>query len=191
MFRKTIMALFIIVALSAVIAGAFAISNNKNSSTNIISNTLTPLKNSPSSSNSNLMTSNSNKFNKNSKITFKNDGILFNSHKSLLINTKKEFKIKNNAKRVARHNFNSIRYLNKHKIKHLPKTSVISSVKAQELAAKYIEQPGATAGSPKLVNQNGKEVYIVPVIINSKNVGEIDIDAHNGSNLGGAGGVNN
>jgi uncharacterized membrane protein YkoI len=169
MFRKAIIALFIIVAISAVIASAFAISNNKNSSNNIISNQLTPLKNNPSSSNSNLTSSNNNKSFKNSKITLKNDG----------------------SKTNTRHSSKSIRHLNKHKIKHLPNTSVISSTKAQEIAAKYIEQPGATTGTPKLVNQNGKEVYIVPVMLKSKNVGEIDIDAHDGSNLGGAGGLKN
>ena len=51
------MALFIVVAISAIIIGAFAISNNKNSSNNIASNQLTPLNtplNNASSANSNI-----------------------------------------------------------------------------------------------------------------------------------------
>jgi hypothetical protein len=58
-----------------------------------------------------------------------------------------------------------------------------------ELELSYIQVSDATAGIPNLVNQSGKLVYIVPVIINGKNVGEIDIDAQNGQNLGGAGGA--
>jgi uncharacterized membrane protein YkoI len=67
--------------------------------------------------------------------------------------------------------------------------NVISSVEAQKIANTYIEQAGATAGTPQLVNQDGKKVYVVPVIYNGKNAGEIDIDALTGQNLGGAGGV--
>jgi uncharacterized membrane protein YkoI len=66
--------------------------------------------------------------------------------------------------------------------------SKISSAEAMKIANKYIESPGATAGTPKLVKQDNKYVYIVPVIDNGANVGEIDIDATNGVNLGGAGG---
>ena len=54
---------------------------------------------------------------------------------------------------------------------------------------KYIKQPGATAGTPELVKQDNKKVYIVPVIYQSRNVGEIDLDAYNGKNIGGAGGA--
>lgn len=46
----------------------------------------------------------------------------------------------------------------------------------------------ATAGTPSLVKQDNKMVYVVPVIDNGNNVGEIDIDAQTGANLGGAGG---
>jgi len=66
---------------------------------------------------------------------------------------------------------------------------VISTNKAQEIAQKYIEEPGAKAGTPKLSNINGKAVYIVPVILNGEQVGEIEIDAETGENLGGAGGA--
>ena len=64
----------------------------------------------------------------------------------------------------------------------------ISSEEAQKIASKYIEVSTATAGTPKLVNQDNNLVYIVPVIDNGTNVGEITIDAITGANLGGAGG---
>jgi flagellar basal body-associated protein FliL len=67
--------------------------------------------------------------------------------------------------------------------------SNISPAEAQKIAAKYIEQAGATPGTPDLVSQDGKKVYIVPVILNNTTVGEIDIDAKTGKNLGGAGGA--
>ena len=66
----------------------------------------------------------------------------------------------------------------------------ISPAAAQELATKFIETSGVTAGTPKLVNQSGTQVYIVPLIDeNNTTVGEIDIDAKTGKNLGGAGGA--
>jgi uncharacterized membrane protein YkoI len=64
----------------------------------------------------------------------------------------------------------------------------ISSTEAQQIADKYIEVSTATAGTPKLVNQDNNLVYIVPVIDNGTAVGEITIDAITGENLGGAGG---
>jgi len=67
--------------------------------------------------------------------------------------------------------------------------SMISASEAKKIASNYINQTGATAGTPQLVNQSGTEVYIVPVIYNGQTAGEIDIDAHTGKNLGGAGGV--
>jgi uncharacterized membrane protein YkoI len=65
----------------------------------------------------------------------------------------------------------------------------ISPTEAQKIASKYIEVSNATAGTPKLVNQSGTLVYIVPVVSSGTNVGEIDIDAQTGKNLGGAGGA--
>ena len=67
--------------------------------------------------------------------------------------------------------------------------SNISPAKAQAIAKTYIEVSGAAAGTPKLVNQDGTLVYIVPVINNNSTVGEIDINAKTGKNLGGAGGA--
>ena len=67
--------------------------------------------------------------------------------------------------------------------------NIISPAKAQEIAEKFIKEPGATAGIPKWDESNGKMVYIVPVVINGTNVGEITINALTGENMGGAGGV--
>ena len=65
----------------------------------------------------------------------------------------------------------------------------ISSAEAKKIAQKYIEEPGATAGTPSLTKIDGNYVYIVPVIDNGKNVGEINIDPATGKNVGGAGGA--
>ncbi len=65
----------------------------------------------------------------------------------------------------------------------------ISPAQAQNIADSYILVSNATAGTPDLVNQSGTLVYIVPVVSSGSNVGEIDIDAQTGKNLGGAGGA--
>jgi uncharacterized membrane protein YkoI len=65
----------------------------------------------------------------------------------------------------------------------------ISFAEARNIADTYIQVSGAIAGTPKLVYQSNKLVYIVPVMENGTNVGEIDIDAQTGDNLGGAGGA--
>jgi Peptidase propeptide and YPEB domain. len=65
----------------------------------------------------------------------------------------------------------------------------ITSTEAKKIAQKYIEVQGATAGTPKLIKTNGQYIYAVPVIDNGTNVGEIDINAITGKNVGGAGGV--
>ena len=66
--------------------------------------------------------------------------------------------------------------------------TAISSAEAMKIANGYIQVSTASAGTPSLVNQDNKMVYIVPVMDNGTNVGEIDIDAQTGANLGGAGG---
>ena len=65
----------------------------------------------------------------------------------------------------------------------------ITSTEAQKIAQKYIDVQGATAGTPKLIKTNGQCIYVVPVIDNGTNVGEIDINAITGKNVGGAGGA--
>ena len=67
--------------------------------------------------------------------------------------------------------------------------TTITPAEAQKIAKTFIKVSGATAGTPKLVNQEGALMYIVPVINNNTVVGEIDIDAKTGKNLGGAGGA--
>jgi len=69
------------------------------------------------------------------------------------------------------------------------KSDTISAAEAKKIAGKYINEPGAIAGTPKLSKINGNLVYIVPVIYNGKIAGEIDIDAQSGKNVGGAGGA--
>lgn len=75
--------------------------------------------------------------------------------------------------------------------KHRSTSHVLSVSTVKKIAKKFIKQRGATPGTPKLVKYNGKRVYIVPIIQNRIKVGEIDIDAKNGKNLGGAGGAPN
>jgi uncharacterized membrane protein YkoI len=67
--------------------------------------------------------------------------------------------------------------------------TMISASEAQSIAQTYIEEPGATAGTPRLVEIDGQMVYVVPVLMNGDVVGQIDIDAYTGENVGGAGGV--
>ena len=43
---------------------------------------------------------------------------------------------------------------------HIPELNIISTVEAQEIAKTYIEVSGATPGSPELVTQEGKKVYM-------------------------------
>ncbi len=65
----------------------------------------------------------------------------------------------------------------------------ISPTKAKEIAQSYIQEPGAVAGTPKLIKINGDLVYMVPVLLDNKQVGEIYIDPETGENVGGAGGA--
>ena len=193
MLKKGVMALFIIVAISAIIIGAFAISNNKNSSNNIASNQLTPLNtplNNASSANSNVSPVNSN----NSVPTIGssvNKGVTSNGKVNMqdTVNTNGIISPFTNYNNKNIPDSDSVRSTSNPKTNHLSSVTVISPAEAQQIAAKYIEQAGATPGSPNLVSQNGKKVYIVPVMLNNTNVGEIDINAQDGSNLGGAGGV--
>ena len=67
--------------------------------------------------------------------------------------------------------------------------NIISPAEAQEIAGKFIKEPGATVGIPKWDESDGEMVYIVPVLINGTNVGEITINALTGENIGGGGGV--
>lgn len=68
-------------------------------------------------------------------------------------------------------------------------SAIISKAKAKQIAQKYVEEPGLTAGTPQLVKSKNKQIYLVPVIDDGKQVGEIEIDALTGKNLGGSGGA--
>lgn len=63
----------------------------------------------------------------------------------------------------------------------------VKASRSQSIARKYIEEPGAVAGKPKRHSVCGTD--IVPVLLNGKRVGEIDIDPKTGKNVGGAGGA--
>ena len=75
------------------------------------------------------------------------------------------------------------------RVKEINLLTIISPTEAQKIAEKYIKEEGAVPGTPKLLKENGKKVYIVPVLDNQKNVGEIHLDAMNGKNLEGCGGA--
>ena len=83
---------------------------------------------------------------------------------------------------------NNVSNLNQN-VTNITNTTNITATQAQQLANKYIEQAGATTGTPQLTTVNGKPVYIVPIIYNGNTVGQIEIDATTGQNLGGAGGA--
>ncbi len=65
----------------------------------------------------------------------------------------------------------------------------ISVTKAKSIAQDNIQVTGAVAGTPKLITRNGKQIYIVPVIVNGITKGEFEIDAQTGDIIGGAGGA--
>ena len=66
----------------------------------------------------------------------------------------------------------------------------VSSSEARKLLRVTSNRGGiAVAGAPRLVKMNGKTVYLVPIEMNGKTVGEIYIDPITGKNLGGAGGA--
>lgn len=67
--------------------------------------------------------------------------------------------------------------------------TMISASEAQIIAQTYIEEPNATAGIPRLVEIEGQSIYVVPILIEGDVVGQIEIDAYTGKNVGGAGGV--
>jgi len=81
-----------------------------------------------------------------------------------------------------------VEYKTKDRVKH-NNLRIISPTEAQKIAEKYIKEEGVIPGTPKLLKENGKRVYIVPVMDNQKNVGEIHLDARNGKNLEGCGGA--
>ncbi|EKQ55004.1 MAG: Peptidase propeptide domain-containing protein [Methanobacterium sp. Maddingley MBC34] len=68
-------------------------------------------------------------------------------------------------------------------------TKVMSKEEAKKIAQQYVDEPGVTAGTPVLNTVNGRQIYVVPLYDNGQAVGEIELDAVTGENLGGAGGA--
>ncbi len=59
----------------------------------------------------------------------------------------------------------------------------ITSQEAKNIAKKYINKTGATPGDP-LLKTDGDKVYIVPIVTNGNQAGEILIDAQTGEYKG-------
>jgi uncharacterized membrane protein YkoI len=71
-------------------------------------------------------------------------------------------------------------------------TSVqVTSAQAKIIAQKNIQDASATAGTPNLVDLDGKSVYNVPIMIDNNSVGYIVVDAQTGAIIEGAGGAPN
>ncbi|NYB52597.1 MAG: PepSY domain-containing protein [Methanobacteriaceae archaeon] len=68
-------------------------------------------------------------------------------------------------------------------------SSIKSPEEAKTIAMQYVNEPGVTAGTPVLNTVNGRQIYVVPLYKNGQAVGEIELDAKTGENLGGAGGA--
>lgn len=69
-----------------------------------------------------------------------------------------------------------------------PQTDIKRS-DSKSIASKYIEEPDASAGTPKKIKIGGKQTDVVPVMQDGKQVGEIHIDPETGKNVGGGGGA--
>lgn len=96
----------------------------------------------------------------------------------------------NNTQNMSKQNNNNSNNNNSNNTNNTTNsTNLISPEKAKSIAQQYVEEPGVTTGTPVLQTFNGKKVYVVPLIQNGQNVGEIEIDAVTGENLGGAGGA--
>jgi hypothetical protein len=134
MFRRGIVAIIVLAALSGIMIAAFAFSDNNNSK---------PIIQQSISNGSNV-------------------NPVSNSTINKVLVTKKNSNMVNN---------------------------LLTPQEAKIISEKYINQTGVIPGTPKLINEGGKNVYIVPVLDNQTTVGEIHIDAHSGKNLGGAGGI--
>ena len=68
-------------------------------------------------------------------------------------------------------------------------SNIISAEEAKTIAQGFVEEPGVTAETPTLTTVDGRQIYVVPLYQNGNIVGEIEIDAVTGENIGGAGGA--
>ena len=64
---------------------------------------------------------------------------------------------------------------------------MINEEKAQKIAMRYIEEPEANVGIPRLKEIEDSLIYVVPIIIDNDVMGEIYIHSETGENIGGAG----
>jgi hypothetical protein len=67
----------------------------------------------------------------------------------------------------------------------------VTSAQAKIYAQASIQEPSASAGTPKLLTLDGKQVYNVPIIVNNQSVGYLVVDAQTGAIIEGAGGAPN
>jgi len=65
----------------------------------------------------------------------------------------------------------------------------VTSAQAKIYAQTSIQESSASAGTPKLMTLDGKQVYNVPIIVDSKSVGYVFVDAQTGAIIEGAGGA--
>ena len=65
----------------------------------------------------------------------------------------------------------------------------VTSAQAKIYAQASIQESSASAGTPKLMTLDGKQVYNVPIIVDSKSVGYVFVDAQTGAIIEGAGGA--
>jgi len=65
----------------------------------------------------------------------------------------------------------------------------ISPEEAKSIAQKNIQEPGAVAGTPKIETIDNKQVYVVPVLKDGKEVGGFFIDPQTGKIIEGWGGA--
>jgi hypothetical protein len=65
----------------------------------------------------------------------------------------------------------------------------VTSAQAKIYAQASIQESSASAGTPKLMTLDGKQVYNVPIIVDSKSVGYVVVDAQTGAIIEGAGGA--
>ncbi len=90
----------------------------------------------------------------------------------------------NNTQNISNQTQNNTNYTN-----NTTNSSIKTPAEAKLIAEQFINDPSVTAGTPVLNTVNGRQIYVVPLYRNGEAVGEIELDAKTGENLGGAGGA--
>lgn len=96
---------------------------------------------------------------------------------------------KNNTTNNTQNISNQTQNNNNSNANNTTNSSIKSPEEAKAIAQQYVNEPGVTAGTPVLNTVNGRQIYVVPLYKNGQAVGEIELDAKTGENLGGAGGA--